>query len=576
MKSVREFLYHLGHLNTQKKLLIMFLFVAIIPLVTLGLISFFQSSSVVKEQFRNYNQFAGEKIQKELDRMIGDMYFSVESIKQYIKDQSSIELSDQRPKTYADFKEEINLERMIQTYQNVGIKGIYLITSSGYYYGDRNLNFEKLQKIEILNKARGKQDIEIGIYTPTHYKENNPKKVIGLVVPLKISYGALKNSYILIETDADDLFKMINVLETDLDSRISIYNQSGEYLYRTISNKKNLENDVVWTESTKTSNWKIQFRIPNDVFYKSTKVIVKVVTIGMIIAILLAVVLSYLFSKQFSSKIQKLKLAIDEVSNGIFDKKLPIQPKDEIGKLSFHFNRMVSKIKQLMEEIKKSEELKREAELKAVHYQINPHLLFNTLNTIQWKARIDGNHEISKMLIHLTKVLQGNLNFTIGLISLKEELEAIHHFLVIQELRYGPNFTCKFEMDKKLEQALIPRMTLQPMLENIFFHAFEDGRGEIYIEINEKNGCFELILKDNGKGMSKQRLETIFSPPTSETNVRGIGMYNVKQKFTIHFGKNHRIIADSIEGQGTIISIYWPKRWVGESERNTDYQSVNS
>jgi two-component system sensor histidine kinase YesM len=288
------------------------------------------------------------------------------------------------------------------------------------------------------------------------------------------------------------------------------------------------------------------------------------------------VILSYLFSKQFSSKILKLKLAIDEVSNGIFDKKLPIQPKDEIGKLSFHFNRMVSKIKQLMEEIKKSEEVKREAELKAVHYQINPHLLFNTLNTIQWKARIDGNHEISKMLFHLTKVLQGNLNFTIGLISLEEELEAIHHFLIIQELRYGPNFTCKIEMDKKLEQALIPRMTLQPMLENIFFHAFEDGQGDIHIEINEKTDCFELILKDNGKGMSKQRLETIFSPPTSETNVRGIGMYNVKQKFIIHFGKNHRIIADSIEGQGTIISIYWPKRWVGESERNTDYQSVNS
>jgi two-component system sensor histidine kinase YesM len=369
---------------------------------------------------------------------------------------------------------------------------------------------------------------------------------------------------------------MIKVLEKDLNSRISIYNQSGDSLYHTKSNDRDLENDIVWTESTKTNNWKIQFRIPYDEFYKSTRVILKVVTIGMVIAILLAMILSYLFSKQFSSKILKLKLAIDEVSNGIFDNKLPIETKDEIGKLSFHFNRMVYKIRQLMQEIKETEEVKREAELKAVHYQINPHLLFNTLNTIQWKARLEGNHEISKMLIHLTKVLQGNLNFTIGLISLQEELEAIHHFLKIQELRYGPNFTFQIIMEKKLEQALIPRMTLQPMLENIFFHAFEDGMGEIYIEVNEKNNCFELILKDNGKGMSQHKLESIFSIPPSNSNVRGIGMYNVQQKFYIHFGKNHRITADSIEGQGTIISIYWPKRWVEESDKRTDYQSINS
>ncbi|WP_163101094.1 sensor histidine kinase [Peribacillus alkalitolerans] len=575
MKKIRDYLTYILHINTQKKLLIMFLFVAMIPLLTLGLISYYQSSKVVKEQLRNYNQFAGEKIQKELDRIIGDMYFSVASIEQYITDQSSIELSDQQPKTYSDFKEEINLERLIQTHQKVDIKGIYLFTESGYYYGDRNLNMEEIRKLGIYKKAKQKKKTEIGIYTPKHYKYNNPNNVIGLVVPLNVSYGVLKNSFILIETDVDDLFKMIKVLEDDLNSRISIYNESGEYLYRTRSNDKDLENDIVWTESTKTNNWTIQFRIPNGEFYKSTRVILKVVTVGMVIAVFLAMVLSFLFSKQFTSKILKLKLAMEEVSNGIFDMKVPIQTKDEIGKLSHHFNRMVYRIKQLMEEIKETEEMKREAELKAVHYQINPHLLFNTLNSIQWKARLDGNQEISKMLFHLTKVLQGNLNFTIGLISLKEELEAIQHFLVIQELRYGPNFTFQIQMDKKLEQALIPRMTIQPMLENIFFHAFEDGKGDIHIEVNEKEDYFELILKDNGKGMSLQKVDTLFSIPTNHSNVRGIGLYNIQQKFYIHFGKNHRIMTNSIEGQGTIFSIYWPKRWVDKCDESTKYQSIN-
>ena len=154
MKILREFVSKTVHLNTQKKLLIMFLLVAMIPLVTLGLISYYQSSKVVKEQFENYNQFAGEKIQKELDRIIGDMYFSVASIHQYITDQSSIELSDQQPRTYSDFKEEMNLERMIQTHQKVGIKGIYLITSSGYYYGDRNSENKYIKKCKKHAKDR--------------------------------------------------------------------------------------------------------------------------------------------------------------------------------------------------------------------------------------------------------------------------------------------------------------------------------------------------------------------------------------------------------------------------------------
>ena len=548
-------------LSTQKKLFIMFLIVALVPLLTLGVISYVQSTKVVNGKLSNYNQFAGEKIKTQLDQILVDMYYSSAAIQQYLADTTSINLKNEEPKTYSDFKEVNNLQRLLEAHEKSNIKGIYVITSSGYYYGDHDLKLTEFKKQDLWYQSLGKENSEIEFYKPSHYKDHNPTHALGLLVPLKGSYGVLNNSSLLIETNVDSLFGMMHLLEKDLQSRITIRDENQKLLYHTKSNEKDFKDDIVWKEHTQVNNWEIEIRVPRDAFYQSTKVIFNIVLIGIIVAFFLALILSYIFSNQFTKRISNLKFAIDEVSKGIFDNKLSFDTKDEIGKLDFHFNRMVDKIKQLMEEVREKEVTKREAEMKAVHYQINPHLLFNTLNTIQWKARLDGNKEIGKMLFHLTKVLEGNLNFTIELITLKEELEAIKHFLVIQELRYESHFNFFLKIDERLEKGLIPRMTIQPMLENIFFHAFEDGKGNINLEFTEENGYFKLSLIDDGKGILDEKLNTLFTKPNEKIR-GGIGLYNVLQKFQIHYDNDYLIKVDSVVNQGTVISISWPSRWV--------------
>lgn len=539
----------------------MFLIVALVPLLTLGVISYVQSTKVVNGKLSNYNQFAGEKIKTQLDQILVDMYYSSAAIQQYLADTTSINLKNEEPKTYSDFKEVNNLQRLLEAHEKSNIKGIYVITSSGYYYGDHDLKLTEFKKQDLWYQSLGKENSEIEFYKPSHYKDHNPTHALGLLVPLKGSYGVLNNSSLLIETNVDSLFGMMHLLEKDLQSRITIRDENQKLLYHTKSNEKDFKDDIVWKEHTQVNNWEIEIRVPRDAFYQSTKVIFNIVLIGIIVAFFLALILSYIFSNQFTKRISNLKFAIDEVSKGIFDNKLSFDTKDEIGKLDFHFNRMVDKIKQLMEEVREKEVTKREAEMKAVHYQINPHLLFNTLNTIQWKARLDGNKEIGKMLFHLTKVLEGNLNFTIELITLKEELEAIKHFLVIQELRYESHFNFFLKIDERLEKGLIPRMTIQPMLENIFFHAFEDGKGNINLEFTEENGYFKLSLIDDGKGILDEKLNTLFTKPNEKIR-GGIGLYNVLQKFQIHFDNDYLIKVDSVVNQGTVISISWPSRWV--------------
>lgn len=170
---------------------------------------------------------------------------------------------------------------------------------------------------------------------------------------------------------------------------------------------------------------------------------------------------------------------MQKVSFGKLDTRVPVEGRDELGSLDISFNRMVSGVQSLVQEVERSERLKKEAELKAFHYQINPHLLFNTLNSIQWKARLEGAEEIRRMLYHLTMVLEGNLDISQELVTLERELRMIGHFLKIQEIRYGAVFQYKLDCEEDLKRFVIPRMTLQPLFENIFSTALLTGSGSL-------------------------------------------------------------------------------------------------
>lgn len=226
-----------------------------------------------------------------------------------------------------------------------------------------------------------------------------------------------------------------------------------------------------------------------------------------------------------------------------------------------------------MQEVEQSERLKKEAELKAFHYQINPHLLFNTLNSIQWKARLQGAEDIRQMLYHLTMVLEGNLDISQELISLGRELRMIEHFLKIQEIRYGSAFSYEQTCDEEFKPYLIPRMTLQPLFENIFFHGFEDGKGKISLSVREEGEHLLLTLSDDGAGITAEKLRALMlAKPESKPQGRGgLGVQNANQKFKLHFGQQYGLTVHSTKGEGTTIVIRWPKKEESPHGDNQDH-----
>jgi len=153
-----------------------------------------------------------------------------------------------------------------------------------------------------------------------------------------------------------------------------------------------------------------------------------------------------------------------------------------------------------------------------------------------------------------------NLNFSDELIPVKKELQTIKHYLKVQEVRYGHTFEYLEAVDSECLDYLIPRMTLQPLFENIFFHAFEDGQGKIELVINAKPDHLELLLTDNGKGMNEETATKLLAPAHPDDKGRGIGVYNVDQRIKLHFGMEYGLSIESVVGMKTIFRITWPKR----------------
>ncbi|MGX2958590.1 sensor histidine kinase [Peribacillus sp. JNUCC 23] len=560
-RIVKFIFFSFGSIRT--KMVLFFLIVALLPLLLFGFLSYGKSSEIVNKQFNEYEQFAVSQLDKQIENTFEQMYLVSKDINQYLSDPTLVILKEEIPHSYTEFIEIENFERYLEAHKTYNTKGIYLITNTGYYYGNSRLDIHKLfQKPfwkEIHSLKEG--DLWIGFYNTDHYYtgEKN-EKIMGLVVPIESQFGVLKGSKLLIETNAEELFSYIGFLENELHSSITLKNGKHQVVYKTKNAPKELKTDIVWNNDFDAYGWDIHVRIPKEYYYQSSNVIYRYTILAIFFSIILVYVLAVVFSVPLTKRIKSLTSSMKRVSEGNLDTQIAVTSNDEVGVLAQSFNDMVNQIKELIEQIGTTERLKRQAELRAFHYQINPHLLFNTLNSIQWKARLLGAKEVQEMIYHLTEVLHENLNFSDELIPIKQELQTIKHYLKVQEIRYGQTFEYIEDVHLECLDYLIPRMTLQPLFENTFFHAFEDGRGTIELVVMAKPEHLEIILTDNGKGMNQEIIEKLLTPKHQNDKGRGIGVYNVDQRVRLHFGMEYGLSIESVIGVKTIFTIKLPKR----------------
>jgi two-component system, sensor histidine kinase YesM len=287
----------------------------------------------------------------------------------------------------------------------------------------------------------------------------------------------------------------------------------------------------------------------------------------LIICFMTISLMSIIAAGRLTRPMQKLINSMLEVQKGDFSQSVEFTGRDEIGQLGQRYDQMVKQINTLIHDVYHSKLQQRNAELKTLQAQINPHFLYNTLNTICWTAQRKEQQEIADMTYALSKVFRITLNDGKDFLTIKEELELVNNYLYLQKMRFNPEFAYEIEVKEEMENYSIPKLLIQPFIENSVIHGIEPSNESGFIKISafvqSDTAIIEII--DNGVGMDERLLTTFrrtlhFQNTEGFNRLQGTGyaIHNVKERLHHVYGDKANIYFHSIQGRGTRVEIHLP------------------
>ena len=253
---------------------------------------------------------------------------------------------------------------------------------------------------------------------------------------------------------------------------------------------------------------------------------------------------------------------MNEFGKGNYQEKAKEAGIGELKRLSEHFNRMADKLQEQMDEIRRNEREKQKMEKKLLQSQINPHFLYNTLDSIIWMIQSGEYEGAEQMVSLLAKFFRVSLSQGKDMIPLEKELEHATSYLAIQNIRFKDKFEFCVNADENLMKYLCPKLSIQPLLENAIYHGMEGmyEDGEIDINVYEKDNLIHIDVADNGLGMTEEKIEYIMNNKVvSSKRGSGIGVHNVNERIKLIYGNQYGISITSELDEGTIATITIPK-----------------
>lgn len=255
---------------------------------------------------------------------------------------------------------------------------------------------------------------------------------------------------------------------------------------------------------------------------------------------LLGIAVGLIVANRVTFPIKRLTMQMKLVQKGDLSVRSDVMSGDEIGLLSHQFNKMISDINQLMDQVAREQQQKQDAELRAVIHRINPHFLFNTLGTIRWLIKYGESEKAYEGISALTRLLEANMGRQGNFVTIQEELDIIEKYLVILELRYNREFKLVVRMDQEASSFIIPRMLIQPLVENAIFHGIVpmDKDGVIEVNVVKSGEAVEISVKDNGGGILPEKSWLVESVGSAvESGQTGIGLRHVHESIELYYAR---------------------------------------
>ena len=278
---------------------------------------------------------------------------------------------------------------------------------------------------------------------------------------------------------------------------------------------------------------------------------------------IVALFFSRFISRSITQPIQQLCDSMERVQEGDFSvSDIVVESQNEIGSLTKSFNVMTHRIQDLMEQNIREQEAKRKSELKALQSQINPHFLYNTLDSIIWMAEGKKNEEVVLMTASLARLLRQSISNEDEVVSIGQEVEYARGYLTIQKMRYKDKMEFQIEVDPSILHIPLIKLVLQPVIENAIYHGlkYKESKGLLLVKGFMKNDNAVLQVIDNGVGMDEETLAHIYERHKVNYQSNGVGVYNVQKRLQLYYGNEYGITYESKKGEGTTATITIPGR----------------
>lgn len=379
------------------------------------------------------------------------------------------------------------------------------------------------------------------------------------------------------------------------------YGETGSYLIADTDGNKKIENDqdvsgniseeeyFQWAEDNKkggkvfridgkrylvtasvipTLDWLMIGLTPVNELTKAGKAMTQIIYVVGIIAALISTFFSLRVSRSVTKPLIYLTDTMKKFGKGDLSVRVPVLYEDEIGILSEEFNKMSEQIRQLVDQVYREQRAKRKSELAALQAQINPHFLYNTLNSVSSLIKMNCPDEAFIMIQAIGTFYRTSLSDGKTLIPLEQEITNIENYIKIQKVRYGNKIEYEIDIENEILQEWIVKLTLQPLVENSIYHGIKEMRGKGIIRIKgwkEKNKVF-IQVSDNGLGIPEEKLEELFSKDYREKG-SAFGLFNIQQRLQIYFGKEYGLTVESKLSQGTKATVCIPVDFKREEDR---------
>ncbi|MEV5029277.1 cache domain-containing sensor histidine kinase [Paenibacillus sp. LPE1-1-1.1] len=283
---------------------------------------------------------------------------------------------------------------------------------------------------------------------------------------------------------------------------------------------------------------------------------------------LIVFLLSSMVARRISRPIKRLELSMKSVERGDFDMTVSGEGPLEIKHLADRFNIMIGTIKQLMNRIVTEQESKRKYELEALQAQINPHFLYNTLNTVVRMVGMNKNEEVITTITALSKLFRISIGKGKSLITLADEMEHARNYLIIQQMRFKNKFDYSFDLQQEALSHATLKLIVQPLIENALVHGIEPSVDKGHIAVSARLEGSEIVIqiKDNGLGMSEEQLQKILSGTIVSSKGSGVGVMNVQERIRLYFGAAYGLHFESELEVGTTVTIRFPAQMPGQTE----------